>query len=156
MFVVHCVFQSCLWQLPSLTWAAKATKTCVSKRRGGETPFAKPEMIKIPGLRPFPVSKDLPRPQFLLVVSTLKSIEWMFVHYSIGSRIFPATGEQRGRVSQLLAWQAPGKVIIWEVSGELSSMAYSLQAEARTLPASVLFRFSQVQCESIRLSERSR
>lgn len=109
MFGVHYVFQSCWWQLPSLTWAAKAAKTYVSKARGGEPPFAKPEMIKISGLRPFPVSKGLPRAQFLLLVSTLKSIEWMLVYHSIGRRMSPTTGEQRGKVSQSLAWRAQEK-----------------------------------------------
>lgn len=81
MFGIHHVFHSCLWHLPSLTWAARAAKTCVSKARGGETPFAKPEMITISGPRPFPGSKGLPIAQFLLLVSTLKSTEWMPVPF---------------------------------------------------------------------------
>ncbi|XP_070342398.1 zinc finger protein 518A isoform X3 [Equus asinus] len=72
-----------------------AAKPCVSKARGGETLFTKPEMIKISGLRPFPVSKGLPRAQFLLLVSSLKSTEWRFVYHSIGSRTSPAAGAAR-------------------------------------------------------------
>ena len=104
--------------------AAKAAKTHVSKGKGGETPFTKPEMIKISGLRPFPVTKGLPLAQFLLLVSTLKSktIEWVLVYYSTGSRISPATGEQRGRVRPCRGgYQATASIS--EVSGQPNSMA---------------------------------
>ena len=88
----------------------------------GETPFAKPEMIKISGLRPFPVSKGLPRAQFLLLVSSLKSIEWKCASHSIGSRLPPAAGEPRGRASH---WRGGHQrsALMSEVSGKPSLVA---------------------------------
>lgn len=155
MFGVKYVFQSYWRQLLSLTWATMVAKTCVPEARGGETPFAKPELVKISGWRPFPVSKGLR--------SAYSSCSWCLLWRAQSGRLSAislavgsvAAGEQRGS-SKSLNWWAPGQRPTWK--GQRRTQLHGLVSSdrARTLPASVLFRLSQVQHRSLRRSVRSR
>lgn len=100
MFGVQYVFQCCLWQLPSLTWAAMAAKSChVKSKEWGRRHLQSRKWLKSQGWDHSQSSEGLPRAQFLLLMSSLKSIEWRCVSHSIESRLSPAAGEPRGGAS---------------------------------------------------------
>lgn len=52
--------QSFGWQLRPTTRTSRDTRTCVIRVSTGKTPFAKTGLLKISGLRPFPVNQGLP------------------------------------------------------------------------------------------------
>lgn len=93
---------------PFIEMGYKGCKNLCVKNKGWGDAICKAGNDWNPRIKTIPSQQGLA--QTTVPAYGVYSVEHRMDH-SIGSRIFPAIGEQRGRVNQSLAWEAPGKCV---------------------------------------------